>query len=631
MTRVAVASPLVLAAIVLSGALALSSDAAAPTITKVEPPTWWAGHSVNPVRLLIRGSDLAGASVETTRPDVRPGRVRVNPRGTYAFVDLTISPRARTGVVPLRLVTQAGSAAVPFEIVAPLSRQGRFQGFNEDDAIYLLMPDRFANGDPANDRPARSPTLFDRTRSRFYHGGDLQGVIDHLPYLRDLGITTVWLNPVYDNADYTDPVRRYDNEPFTDYHGYGAVDFYAVDEHLGDLSTLRRLVDAAHAAGLKIMLDQVANHTGPFHPWLDDPPTPTWFNGTRDSHLANSFDAPLLNDPRTSEMLRRRVLDGWFADLLPDLNQTDPETAHYLIQNSLWWIGVTGLDAIRQDTVPYVPRTFWRDWTAALLREYPALRIVGEVLDPTPPFVASFQAGRRDARGVDTGIHALFDYPLFFAVRKAMTGAGSLRDVTTVLSQDSVYPKPERLVTLIGSHDVRRFMGEPRADVEGLKLAATVLLTSRGIPQWYYGDEIALSGGDDPHNRRDFPGGWPDDPRNAFEASGRTAVERDVFDHVRALLHLRRSHESLRRGKLTHLALSDSVYVYARGVGAHSVIVALNTASETAKLDVNLDGTELREGVQLRDALDRARPTVVRGHRASIEITGRSSAVFVRR
>ena len=629
MTGVALVPPVGVAAILL--VLSAPQPVSPPIVRKVDPPTWWAGHSINPVRVLIAGSNFSNARIESGSPDIRAERVSVNARGTYAFVDVTISPRAKLGVVPLRLVTAAGTVAIPFELIAALPPRGRFAGFNEDDAIYLLMPDRFGNGNLENDRPPRSAGLFDRTKPRFYHGGDLQGVIDRLPYLRDLGVTTLWLNPVYDNADHADPVRKYDNEPFTDYHGYGAVDFYAVDEHLGDLAVLRRLVDAAHAAGLKVMLDQVANHTGPFHPWVDDPPTPTWLNGTRERHLANSFDAPLLKDPRTSAALRRRVLEGWFADLLPDLNQGDPEVSRYLIQNSLWWIGATGLDAIRQDTVPYVPRTFWREWTAALSREYSALRVVGEVLDPTPTFVASFQSGRSDSEGVDTGMHSVFDYPFFFAARKAITGGGSMRDLTTVLSQDAIYANRERLVTLIGSHDVRRFMGEPNASVAGLKVAATLLLTMRGIPQWYYGDEIALSGADDPHNRRDFPGGWPDDPRSAFEASGRTPVERDVFGHVRTLLHLRRSHQSLRRGKLTHLALSDSVYVYARGEGPATAIIALNNAAGTAKLEVDLEDTALRDGTRLHDALDPRRSVIVRGSRASIELPGRASAVFVLR
>jgi glycosidase len=618
MTPVARAAPLVVTLALLVAALPVHAIAP-PSVSKVDPPSWWARHSLKPVRLLVRGANLAEARAHSTRADIHPGLVTVSERGTYAFVDVTIDPTARAGPAALRLTTASGAADVPFEIVASLPRAGRFQGFGQDDAIYLVMPDRFANGDPSNDRPARSAALLDRTKARFYHGGDLQGLIDRLPYLADLGVTTIWLNPVYDNADSFDPTRRYDGEPFTDYHGYGAIDFYAVDEHLGDVASFARLVDAAHARGLKIMQDQVANHTGPMHPWADDPPTPAWFHGTVARHPSISFNAPLLIDPRTSVDLRRAVLDGWFAGILPDLNQDDPEVARYLIQNSLWWVGMTGLDAIRQDTVPYVPATFWHAWTAALVREYPRLWILGEVMEDAPPVVAAFQ---RD-------MHSLFDYPLYRAVRQAFARGGSLRDITAVLAQDAAYPHPDRLVPLLGSHDVRRFMGEAGATPAALKLAATFIITTRGIPQWYYGDEIAMTGGDDPDNRRDFPGGWPDDPRNAFDVSGRSADEQDVFTHVRTLLHLRRKLEALRRGSLRHLALSDSLYAYARESPGGFVIVAINKGDLPAEVDVSAGPLRLRDGISLDDMLPgQGAGAHVRGDRLYLTVPARSSAVF---
>lgn len=602
-----------------------------PLVARVEPPNWWAGHTLNPVRLLVRGERLHGARVESSRSDLRAGEARVSANGRWAFVDVAIDPAAAAGPGGLRLVTPGGVSPLPFVLTAPLAREGRFQGFSEDDAVYLLMPDRFANGDPSNDEPARSAGLLDRAKSRFYHGGDLQGVIDRLPYLADLGFTTIWLNPVYDNADRTDPIRRYDGQPFTDYHGYGAVDFYAVDERLGDVALLRRLVDAAHARGLKVMQDQVANHTGPFHEWAGDPPTPTWLNGTRAAHLENSFDIAVLLDPRASAALRRPVLDGWFAGLLPDLNQADPDVSRYLIQNALWWVGMTGLDAIRQDTVPYVPRAFWRDWNAALAREYPALDAVGEVLDARPALVASFQKGRPDRDGVDAGFDSLFDYPLHFALRAALArGAASMREVTAVLHQDGVYPAAGRLVTLLGSHDVRRFMGEPGATVDGLKLAATLVCTTRGTPQWYYGDEIALAGGDDPDNRRDFPGGWPGDARNAFEETGRSPDEQAAFRHVRSLLHLRRAHRALRRGAVVHLDISSTSYAFARVDGDEVAIVALNSAATEAALDLGVVETGLRDGAALTDRLGGARGATVAGGRLRVVLAPRSSAVFLR-
>src|SRR6185295_13460437 len=387
---------------------------------------------------------------------------------------------------------------------------------------YLAMPDRFANGDPRNDDPG-ARGLLDRSKGRYYHGGDFQGLIGKLPYLQDLGITALWLNPWYDNANRLNEKETYDGKAITDYHGYGAVDFYAVDEHLGDLAKLRELVDAAHARGIKVIQDQVANHTGPYHPWVTDPPTPTWYNGTSAKHLANTWQTWTLQDPHASPEVQRATLEGWFIDILPDLNQDDPEVARYLIQNTLWWIGVSGLDGIRQDTLPYVPRRFWRDWMAAIKLEYPRLKVVGELFDGDPAMLEFFEGGAQHFDGVDSGIDSLFDFPLFFKVREAFGQGKNLREVANLLARDHLYRDPASFVTFLGLHDVPRFMNEPGATLDGLKLAFTFLLTARGTPLVYYGDEIALPGGGDPDNRRDFPGGFPGDARSAFESGSRSA------------------------------------------------------------------------------------------------------------
>jgi glycosidase len=220
------------------------------------------------------------------------------------------------------------------------------------------MPDRFANGDPANDDPPVSRGMYDRAKSRYYHGGDFRGVIQHLPYLKDLGVTAIWLTPIYDNVNHLNQREKYEGQAITDYHGYGTVDFYGVEEHFGSLDDYRELVDRAHALGMKVIQDQVANHTGPYHPWVEDPPAPAWFHGTDAQHLSNSWRTWTLIDPHASPVAQASTLDGWFVGILPDLNQDDPEVARYLIQNTLWWIGRSGIDGIRQDTVPYVPRRF---------------------------------------------------------------------------------------------------------------------------------------------------------------------------------------------------------------------------------------------------------------------------------
>jgi glycosidase len=604
---------------------------AAPEVLKVEPPSWWPGHSINPVRLLLRGRNLAGATVEAQGDGIGVGLVRANAAGSYLFVDVSIDADARPGPRRLLVRTPLGHAEAAFELEAPLSREGRFQGFSRDDVIYLIMPDRFANGDPTNDDPAVSRGLLDRGRGRHYHGGDLQGIIDRLPYLSDLGVTTLWLNPWYDNVNHPNQKEQYGEGPITDYHGYGAVDFYAVEERLGTLAKLRELVEAAHRRGLKVIQDQVANHTGPYHPWVTDPPTPTWFSGSAERHLANTWQTWTLADPYARPVTQEATLRGWFIDILPDLDQDDEEVRRYLIQNTLWWVGVTGLDGIRQDTLPYVPRRFWRDWMAAIKREYPRLTVVGELLDGDPTLVSFYQGGATGFDGVDSGIDSLFDFPLFYPLRRAFAEGKPILELAQMLARDRLYPRPAELVTLLGLHDVRRFMDEPGATVAGLELAFTFLLTARGIPLVYYGDEIAMPGGVDPDNRRDFPGGWPGDPRNAFEAGGRTTDEQSVFERVRTLTRLRAGLVPLRQGATATLLAQEQAYVFARATRDDAAIVALNNAGAAATLDVPVRGLGLGEGATLEDRLSGIAALQVAGGRLRFTLPARSAALLVRR
>jgi glycosidase len=601
----------------------------APQIQKVEPPNWWIGHSINPVRIMVRGRNLAGARIDGNAEGVQFGFSGTNAAGTYLFADLRIDPRTTAGARRLRIVNSRGSAELPFEVLQPLPRAGRFQGFSADDLIYLIMPDRFSNGDPSNDDPPISKGLLNRQKSRYYHGGDLQGIINRLPYLKDLGISALWLNPVYDNANRLNEREKYDSQPITDYHSYGAVDFYAVDEHFGDIAKFKELVDSAHRAGMKIIQDQVANHTGPYHPWVDDPPTPTWYNGTEKNHLANTWQTWTLIDRYASPAMQRATLEGWFIDILPDLNQWDEEVSRYLIQNTLWWIGMTGLDGIRQDTLPYVPRAFWSKWMRAIKREYPGFRVVGEAWDDDPAWVSFFQGGRQHFDGVDSGIDALFDFPLAAAVRQVFAGNKPLRDIPAVLAKDYLYVDPGMLVTFLGLHDMPRFMNEPGVTPGGLRQACSLVLTTRGIPLIYYGDEIAMPGGPDPDNRRDFPGGWPDDPQNAFEASGRSPEQNATVDHVRTLAHLRRELAPLRKGTLLHLQASEQTYAYARVSGSDVAVVVLNQADRDTPVEVPVDATGLVDGTTLHNRL--GAPLTVTVHKGTLILTlkPRSTVVLI--
>jgi glycosidase len=589
----------VLAVIILIGA---PGHAGSPEVSRVEPPNWWANHSHNPVRLLFTGTNLAGASVES-QPGLSLSNLAVNAAGTHVFCDAFIAPDSTPATIALNLSTPHGQTTATFSISPALSRDRRFAGFSSDDVIYLLMPDRFANGDSSNDDPAASRGLLNRAKPRDYHGGDFQGVINHLPYLSDLGVTALWLTPWYDNVNHANTKEKYtrDNQrstngvASTDYHGYGAVDFYGVEEHFGDMAKLRELVTIAQAGGFRFIQDQVANHTGPYHPWVKTPPTPTWFNGTAANHLDNSWQTWTLAATNPPLDKLKSTLEGWFINVLPDLNQNDPETATYLIQNSLWWIGMTGLDAVRQDTLPYVPRTYWAKWTAALKKEYPHLTILGEMFDAKPEMVAFFQGGRKQFDGVDSGIETLFDFPLHYALRDVFAKGQPMTKLAASLAADTNYVDASNLVTFLGLHDTSRFMGEPGATIEGLELAFTYLLTTRGTPMIYYGDELAMRGGGDPDNRRDFPGGWSEDTRNAFQQTGRTTEEERVHSHVKKLLALRRDLEPLRRGRLVQFSSASDTCAFARLTEDSGVIAAFNNSALTQTLSFTLCGPLLEK------------------------------------
>ena len=596
-----------------------------PAVLKVEPPNWWVGHSINPVRVLIRGRNLTGARVEAVGPGIRTGLVRINERGTYLFVDVTIDPQARPGGRALRITTAKGMTDAPFEISAPLARAGRFQGFSPDDVMYLIMIDRFSDGDPANNDPPQSRGLYDRSHKFRYHGGDLQGIINHLPYLKNLGVTAIWLTPWYDNVNHLDTIEQKEGGPTTGFHGYGAIDFYGVEEHFGTLQKLRELVDEAHRQGIKVIQDEVANHTGPYHPWVDDSPTPTWYNGTRDSHLKNVFQTWALHDPRPEPQIKRETMEGWFLDFLPDLNQTDEETARYEIQNTLWWIGMTGLDGIREDTWQYVPNSFWRDWMAAIKREYPSFRVFGEVKDGDVVHTSFFQGGRTRFDGVDTGLDSLLDFPLFYAARHAFAEGQDLKQVPQMLARDYLYTNPDLLVTLAGGHDDARFMSEKGATTRGLMLAHAFLLTTRGVPQLYYGDELAMTGPDEPTTRADFPGGFPGDARNAFTEAGRTPEENAVFNFIGWMIHLRRELEPLRRGTLETLYVSEQQYAYARNTRRESVIVIFNNDTRPATVEFEVGpNVNMPDGATLLDRLGAAKDFKLAGRRLRVEMPARN-------
>jgi glycosidase len=370
------------------------------------------------------------------------------------------------------------------------------------------------------------------------------------------------------------------------------------------------------------------NHTGPYHPWVDDPPTPAWFNGTKAKHLKNSFQTWSLHDPRAVESLKRETMDGWFLDFLPDLNQHDREVSRYLIQNTLWWIGVTGLDGIRMDTWQYVPNSFWHDWTAAVKREFPKFKVVGEVKDGDVVHTSFFQGGRVRFDGVDSGLDSLLDFPLFYPIRHAFAEGKPVDEIPKTLAKDYLYTNPEVLVTLLGGHDDGRFMSEEGATITGLKLANLFLLTTRGVPQLYYGDEIAMEGKDEPTTRGDFPGGFPGDKRNAFTAAGRTKEEQDLFVYLRRLISVRRELDAFKTGALVNLYVSEQQYAYARTAKNGPVVVVINNDVKPAEIEFAVAPAGLKNGASLIDVLSVSRDVTVRDGKLRVSLPRRSAALF---
>ncbi|HEV8428043.1 MAG TPA: alpha-amylase family glycosyl hydrolase [Pyrinomonadaceae bacterium] len=577
-----------------------------PLVTKVDPPSWWANHTINPVRLLVRGANLRGARVRALNPELRISGISVNDRGTYLFADVEISPSLRPGNFPLLVESTSGSTLIPFRLEAPLERRSNFQGITNDDVIYLIMTDRFADGDPSNNAPKDSPPeANDRNNPRGFHGGDLRGVINQLPYLKDLGITAIWLTPWYDNWN---GVNRCGKPwcPNTYYHGYHAVDYYAVEDRFGDLATLRELVQKAHALGIKIIQDQVANHVGSQHPWINDPPLNTWFHGNLAQHQLNRFRNSVLLSPHSNQKDFRNTLDGWFSDDLPDMNQEEPEVARYEIQNALWWVGITGIDGIRQDTIQYMPRFFIRDLSNALHRQYSRLWMVGEVFERDAAHTAFFIGGHTGWDGIDTKLDSVFDFPLWNASLSVFTNKAPVRFLASQLKYDGLYPDASKLTVLANNHDTMRFLSLEGATMAGAMMHTAFILSVRGIPQLYAGEEIAMEGGEDPDNRRDFPSA-------AFRAEGRTARQQQMFDWTRTWTGMRREHAALRSGRLIDLFFDDDAYVFARQLERETIVIAINRDNKAKQVSVPLGSIGLRDGVVLKALIGDVSGSVVNG------------------
>ena len=621
--------------------LSANCDAAAPSslpcVYKVDPPNWWVDMPAP--MMLLYGRNLKGAQITVRGSNVSVRQTKFSDNGHYAIVWLS-----EEGTAAQTLAVQVSSAdkstigktiKFPFELQERKPSNVGFQGFSAKDSMYLIMTDRFADGNLANDGPdartvSSSPeAMTERAKPRGWHGGDLRGVTQHLDYLQSLGITTVWLTPV--------PANEGEGNS---YHGYGATDVYKVDPHYGTLADLQSLGEALHKRNMKLVLDMVPNHIGPAHPWVKDEPEADWFHGTAAKHVkAEGEFAPLVN-PHAPWRDQDAILNGWFADVLPDMNEENPDVSQYLIQNTIWWVEQAGADGIRIDTFPYVDRPFWRDYHAALRQVFPQVTSVGEVFNPNPVITSAYAGGnlRSDLNGqVDTGLGTPFDFPSYFALRNVLLKGAPIDELSKIWGQDSLYPHPERLVPFLGNHDTPRFMSMPGASTTKLKLGFAILLTMRGMPQIYAGDEIAMTGAEDPDNRHNFPGGFAGDEQDAFTAAGRTAEQNDMHDWVAGLLKFRKSHSVFAEGGQQDLEHTATSYVYLRardlavGCGQGDpdrVLVAINNGDQPETLQVDTTDTALAGCKAFIPGAGTNAPAALSAGKLQITIAAKQSAIY---
>jgi neopullulanase len=568
-------------------------------IDRVEPGNWWTGFSEPDVQVLVYGRNIQSASVSVDYPGVTLERVTLVENPNYLFLTLRIHEEAEKGTVDIRFNRGAYSYTHDFEILERSTESNRNQGFDSSDVIYLLMPDRFANGDPSIDEIPGMLEGVDRNNPNARHGGDLQGVINNLDYLKELGMTAVWFTPIFEN----------DMPPaYGAYHGYAATDMYRVDRRFGSNETYLELIDKAHGMGMKVIMDMIHNHVGTHHWFIEDLPTSDWVHDLEEVGTTN-FRTSTVMDPYASEYDFNSTVKGWFVVDMPDLDQRNELVANYLIQNTLWWIEYSGIDGIRMDTHPYPYKEYMADWSKRVLKEFPNFNIVGEAWMPNTPTTAYWQTGFPSPDGYESYLPSVTDFPLYSSLTAGLNESPGwdtgISRLYFTLSQDFLFPDANQNVIFPGNHDLDRIFTVMGEDYDKYKMALTFILTTRGIPQLYYGDEILMTGGGpDGLKRKDFPGGWDGDPINAFTPEGRAELERETgfsvveaHDFLTRIATWRQDKVVIHNGKLTHFIPENNIYVYFRHNEEETVMVVLNAQNEPQSLDLSRF-SELMEGYQ---------------------------------
>ncbi len=552
-------------------------------IKTVDPAFWWAGMKNPELQVLIYGDNVAKSDVSITSRTSRLKEVvkMENPNYLILYLDVSEAQPEKFDVV---LQQGKNKQVIPYEFKQRKPGSADREGFNSTDVLYLIMPDRFANGDTSNDViPGMKEAKVDRNDQYGRHGGDFKGIMDNMNYISDLGVTAIWLNPILEN-----------DMPQGSYHGYATTDYYKVDRRFGSNEEFKALVDKAHGMGMKMVMDMIFNHCGSEHFFFTDKPSRDWFNYP-DKYVQTSYKTTTQHDPYVSTADKKLAIDGWFVETMPDLNQRNRHVAKYLIQNSIWWIEYSGLDGIRQDTHPYADFDMMSRWCKEVTEEYPDFNIVGETWLHSNVAVSFWQKDSKLAAPRNSNLRCVMDFPLLNVMDRAFDEEtnwdNGMSRIYEYLAQDIVYENTHELLIFLDNHDTSRFYRniEQTKNFDRFKQAFAFLLTTRGIPQIYYGTEILMAADKsegDGYLRRNFPGGWPGDNVNAFTASGRTAQQNEAYNYMQKLLKWRKGNKAISHGTLKHFSPTNGVYVYERKYGDKSVVVILSGSQEQKTIDL---------------------------------------------
>ena len=571
---------------------------ASPDVTRIDPTNWFTDMQDPTLQLMVYGKDIKFADVTTDYPNVKIDSLVRLDSPNYLLVYLNLKG-AKPGEVTLTFSNKNGKKTTKkFQLKAREMVGADRKGFDISDVLYMLMPDRFANGNPKNDViKGMEDQLCDRNEPSLRHGGDLEGLRQHLDYFTDLGVTALWLTPVLEND------RPADGGKHSTYHGYATTDYYRVDPRFGTNEEYKALVDECHKKGLKVVMDMIFNHCGDYHPWakhtridengktIKDYPSKDWFNSPNYG-LQTSYKLTPVLDPYASKVDMAETVDGWFVPSMPDLNQRNPHVIKYLIQNSIWWIETVGIDGIRMDTYPYADRQAMADWMKVLNKEYPNFNTVGETWVTEPAYTAAWQKDSK-LSDINSNLKTVMDFAFFDRLSQAKNEETDdwwkgWNRIYNSLCYDYLYTDPSSVMAFIENHDTDRYLGNGK-DSTALKQAYALLLTMKRIPQLYYGTEILMNGTKtetDGNVRQDFPGGFPGDKVNKFTNEGRTKAENAMFDWTSRLLHWRQNNDVIINGSQTQFIPHHGVYVLARQHNGKTVLTILNGKKADNQVDV---------------------------------------------